>query len=291
MDVSLQVRAEERSGLAIRFNSLIPNLQPEGILLLFEKTAHLGRRVLFQRALQRRGFSPLQPPIYLRYHSLGQMETEGPLYVMSRENPRVTEWDESPVIDPKDGLYYRGHDAAQFLASKLCVGDHKELWSARIDGRSHSAWMGAIGGGLSLGCLREGSKVLGIIVGRAADEGCIRDILLDLHSQRSSPSDFQKRCGTFWPTNEDPAPVSSHPIYENHSVLAQEVWEGLPDRRVLRTQTKEEGDGRGCSIELGECSGSIGYLYWANTFDQRQIVMMEMGRNFLLREYFDESVQ
>ena len=48
-------------------------------------------------------------------------------------------------------------------------------------------------------------------------------------------------------------------------------------------------DGRTMHIELGTCKDLV-YLYWANTFDQRQIVLMTTQRLKELEDYYQESL-
>jgi SAM-dependent methyltransferase len=82
---------------------------------------------------------------------------------------------------------------------------------------------------------------------------------------------------------------SDAPLYENHRPSAQRVWEGLTHRRILREKTRGEADGRQWHVELGQSDEGL-YLYCANTFDQRQIVLVEPGRSRLLSSYYDEIV-
>ncbi len=85
-------------------------------------------------------------------------------------------------------------------------------------------------------------------------------------------------------TNQD------EPLYENHLASAQQVWTGLPVRRILRETTKQEPDGRQVHVELGESQG-LTYLYCANTFDQRQLVIVENQRAEMLTQYYQELLQ
>ena len=80
------------------------------------------------------------------------------------------------------------------------------------------------------------------------------------------------------------------PLYENHTASAQLVWEHLPERRIFQETTKEEPDGRQVHIELGESQG-LAYLYCANTFDQRQLVLVKSGRTSMLAQYYQELLQ
>ena len=78
-------------------------------------------------------------------------------------------------------------------------------------------------------------------------------------------------------------------LYENHSCSAQSVWEQLSKQVVLREVTPENIEGQQYHVELGCCEGDLVYLYWSNTLDQRQLVIMDSKRQQLLEEYFSES--
>ncbi|MCI0428006.1 MAG: class I SAM-dependent methyltransferase, partial [Nitrospiraceae bacterium] len=67
------------------------------------------------------------------------------------------------------------------------------------------------------------------------------------------------------------------PLYENHWPSAQRVWEQLHEKHLMKEITRREPDGRQLHVELGQAEGSV-YLYCANTFDQRQLVMVEPAR-------------
>jgi SAM-dependent methyltransferase len=80
------------------------------------------------------------------------------------------------------------------------------------------------------------------------------------------------------------------PLYENHQTSAQQVWASLPDRLILQETTRQEPDGRQVHLELGESQG-LTYLYCANTFDQRQLVIVESQRAVMLAQYYQELLQ
>ena len=80
------------------------------------------------------------------------------------------------------------------------------------------------------------------------------------------------------------------PLYENHTAAAQQVWTDLPDRRILKETTRQEPDGRQVHVELGE-SQDLTYLYCANTFDQRQLVVVESQRAAIVTQYYQELLQ
>jgi SAM-dependent methyltransferase len=77
------------------------------------------------------------------------------------------------------------------------------------------------------------------------------------------------------------------PLYENHTASAQQLWAGLPAKRVLKETTRQEQDGRQVHVELGESQG-LTYVYCANTFDQRQLVVVAREQSQMLIEYFRE---
>ncbi|MDO9117616.1 MAG: methyltransferase domain-containing protein [Nitrospira sp.] len=77
------------------------------------------------------------------------------------------------------------------------------------------------------------------------------------------------------------------PLYENHWPSAQRALELLADRLVQQEETRRESDGRQLHVELGSAEGQI-YLYCANTFDQRQLIVVETARKALLDSYYQE---
>jgi SAM-dependent methyltransferase len=80
------------------------------------------------------------------------------------------------------------------------------------------------------------------------------------------------------------------PLYETHWPSAQRAWEQLSGKTVIRQDTAEESDGRQWHVELGTAE-DLRYLYCANTFDQRQLVLVEPGRAALLHTYYQEIIQ
>lgn len=77
------------------------------------------------------------------------------------------------------------------------------------------------------------------------------------------------------------------PLYENHTASAQDIWARLPSKQVAAAFTREGADGRQLHAELGTAAGLI-YLYVANTFDQRQLVLIEPVRAAVLEGYYGE---
>lgn len=80
------------------------------------------------------------------------------------------------------------------------------------------------------------------------------------------------------------------PLYENHKPSAQQVWERLNPRVLVKEATYEEADGRSFHVELG-ISGAHVYLYCANSFDQRQLVVYEREKAAALESYYKDIVE
>ena len=80
---------------------------------------------------------------------------------------------------------------------------------------------------------------------------------------------------------------SDAPLYENHWPSAQQAWESLSGRLVQQEETRQEADGRQLHVELGSAEGLV-YLYCANTFDQRQLILVEGSRKGMLDSYYRE---
>ncbi|GKS64907.1 hypothetical protein YTPLAS72_22110 [Nitrospira sp.] len=79
-------------------------------------------------------------------------------------------------------------------------------------------------------------------------------------------------------------------LYENHWPSAQGVWEELRDRVVMHETTRQEPDGRQVHVERGT-SGDFSYLYCANTFDQRQVVIDKRARSGMIDAYYQEIIR
>lgn len=94
----------------------------------------------------------------------------------------------------------------------------------------------------------------------------------------------------FDPTALDLPPADAAvPLYENHQPSAQRVWERLHARTVTTETTRREPDGRQLHVELGRSEEGV-YLYCANTFDQRQLVIVESARAEMLETYYREII-
>lgn len=104
LETGPQEAFEQRTGLGPRLDRLCAILAQEGLLVAFEKTRELARRIPFQRALAARGLILAKPPLPLRYRVVEEVSDDGPLYVTGRgESLRqghpgneARRWDETP---------------------------------------------------------------------------------------------------------------------------------------------------------------------------------------------------
>lgn len=285
-----QQSLEARTGIGPRLDCLSQALAPSGRLVLFEKAVHLGRRVLFQRALNARGFGAVEDPRLLTYSELGEMVEEGPLYVMKKGAASAVGLDEAMKHDPRQGLYYCQGHAADVVYSKLPKSDvQSEAVSEQVEKHGGYSEIGETAGGLAYVRLVLPGIFSGLIVGLRELQSLMVERVRHEVQQGEPDEPLERRLKRVWSEPESGSPKEA-PIYENHCPSAERVWQKLPDRVVLRQKTDEEADGRQRHIEYGYCAGNVHYLYWANTFDQRQIVIMDHERKALLETYFSESI-
>jgi len=279
---------EERTGIGPRLDWLLNVLDASDRFVFFEKAVHLGRRVLFQRALEARGYVPVAEPQLLTYSELGEAIEDGPLYVVQRGPASlVAAFREDVPQDLQQGMYRCRGARAEFVYARLPKYDvRSEQVKTNLviqDGRCET---GRTGGGLGYVLLMLHGTFFGLLTGAME----WRPLMVELvrHELKQGRESIETRLTRIWSEQESGPPEES-PLYENHSLAAEEVWRQLPDRVVLRQQTDEEADGRQRHIEYGRCGGNFHYLYWANTFDQRQIVIMERERSAFLETYYAEA--
>jgi SAM-dependent methyltransferase len=84
--------------------------------------------------------------------------------------------------------------------------------------------------------------------------------------------------------------IGEQPLYENHTAAAQAHWLSLPDRRVAKQFTRQGPAGRQLHAELGTTLDLL-YLYVANTFDQRQLILIDPARAGVLETYYADIEQ
>jgi SAM-dependent methyltransferase len=85
------------------------------------------------------------------------------------------------------------------------------------------------------------------------------------------------------------AGIGDQPLYENHAAAAQLVWAQLSGRQIVQETTRDGPDGRQLHVERGQVQG-LSYLFCANTFDQRQLVLVKPEQTEMLEEYYQDIV-
>jgi SAM-dependent methyltransferase len=129
------------------------------------------------------------------------------------------------------------------------------------------------------------------VIEEAVDDGPL--FLVHRRSHASSGWDERPEGDEGSPFVQDMAqPMNDpgRPLYENHWPSAQGVWEELQDRVVVHETTRQEPDGRQVHVERGT-SGDFSYLYCANTFDQRQVVIDKRARSAMIDAYYQEIIR
>ena len=103
-------------------------------------------------------------------------------------------------------------------------------------------------------------------------------------------SEFEEFLHNGWGHLGDDTQKDSSPGYENHCHSAQTIYEALPRKIIQQESMFSEGQGREMHVEVGTTK-SFRYLYWANTLDQRQLVLMDEKGAEMLNEYYRESLE
>lgn len=288
-DPTLQVQAEIRTGLKDRLDSLSRMLSPGGRMLLCEKAWHLGRRILLQRALASRRYRLVGEPVLIRYRAIDEVVQDGPLFEVSQEpNPNVWSWHEEATIEPGESLYgYQGDTVEEFVSSMTEAeiiqtlplgGNPQESWTVTF-----ARWRAC----LAYGFVKSQSGFRGVIIGSLEDENVINQYFLG--AERWTDEKKTQVMAQLWPQSEGQGDEAGVPTYESHTAVAQNIWTALPDRHRQDQATFREQDGREMHIEWGTC-GPLTFLYWANTYDQRQLVLMTPQRAKVLQDHYQESL-
>ena len=288
-DPALQVQAEIRTGLKGRLDSLSSMVSPGGRMLLCEKAWHLGRRILLQRALASRRYRLVGEPVCFRYRAIDEVVQDGPLFEASQEpKQNVRPWQEEVIREAGESLSVSQGDTVEELMSSLA---EVEIIQTLPLGGSPEEFLtvtfGRWGGCLAYGFVKSQSGFRGIIVGSLEDEHVIRRYFLG--AEKWSEEKTSQVMARLWPPSAGPDHESGLPAYESHTAAAQNIWSSLPDRHVHDQATFREQDGREMHIEWGT-SGPLTYLYWANTYDQRQLVLMPPHRAKVVQDYYQESL-
>ena len=288
-DSAVQVLAEARVGLKERLDHIGKVLLPEGRLLLCEKAGHLGRRLLLQRALSSRGFQLLGDPIPFRYRAIDEMVDDGPLYEVTRQLPdHAVPWPEEPARATGQSVFFcQGKVAEGFMA---CLTEPEIMRKATISSKAGTPDLVVVGrweSCLAYGYVKTSAGFCGAIIGSLEDELSVQKYF-EL-CENWGEADLEDRVRRWWPSPDASSGSTEQPCFENHTVSAQAIWASLPHRQVQNEATFQESDGREMHIELGTC-GPLGYLYWANTYDQRQLVLVPVPQLSMLEEYYQESI-
>ena len=279
---------ERQTGLSSRLNALLTALSPSGRMLLFEKTWHLGRRVLFQRALNARGFSPVSEPIPCSYWSLDEMIDDGPLYEVCRlPKGEADLWNEEPFCKPGETLYRSVGAVAERMGRELFTGhlDHTRRGQHTALGTwtfQFGFWNNAL-----VWCWCETSHGFqGLVIGGEKDRTLLFQLVERL--QEITDANLEGLVRDFWGDLLGVPQDGLAPGYENHHPSAQAIYEDLPSKIIQNESTFQDVGGKEMHLEVGTTKSFV-YFYWANTFDQRQLVLVDGQRASVLYEYFQES--
>ena len=281
---------EQRTGIGDRLERLRQALSEEGRGLFCEKVRHLGRRIGFQRALAARGWHPIAPPLAIRYLSVEDVTDDGPLFELSpyATYPPALTWDESPERTPDDAILVHAGEAAEFAWHRLPLREPVREISFKPPGLASGTIEWGDAGPLAYVYVTRHNGFRGLHVGPRSPSGLIQSTLaqallesaedggrvVELLAQSFTKSDFS-------------LPPTDALLYENHSAAAQDMYGSLKGRTPLQEQDQSGQDGRQLHIELGRTADFV-YLYCANTFDQRQIVLVEPARRHLVEQYYQE---
>jgi len=288
-DPQRQELLEIRTGLQGRLDALMSALRSMGRMILFEKTWNLGRRIFFQRALEARGLRPVSAPAPCRYRSLDEKVIDGPVYEVARFlKEELCVWNEEPYREPGETLYRCKGLPAGRMGRELAVDRVLETVSGIHS--STGSWIFRFGlwnQVLAWGFYENTSGFQGLVIGGKEDKELLFQLAETVKQIQSS--DFEQLVRDCWEhvghIDDDP----TVPCYENHHPSAQNIFEELPSKHIQQESTFQDESGREMHVELGT-TNQLTYLYWANTFDQRQLVLMDEERADVLKTYYRESL-
>ncbi|CAI4032201.1 Methyltransferase domain-containing protein [Nitrospira tepida] len=290
VDPAAQQAFEARTGLGRRLDWIVSLLAPAGRLLLFEKARHLGRRIGLQRALAGRGLACVDPSLPLHYLSVEEPTDDGPLFVLSRhgDHAAIYPWDESPERTDGDHHFICKGVAAESVWSRLPRRRVTRSLLFKPPGLSSGQLEWGRSDRLRYLSLARASGARGLWVGLPGpDDELDGSLFRSVASADTITSEHLQRLDELLAARgleDDPSLV---PLYENHTAAAQLLWSELPAKTRLKEYDSPLPAGRHLHIELGR-TGDLSYLYCANTFDQRQLVLVESDRQSLLEQYFEE---
>ena len=286
---SRQEELEKLTGLNIRLDSLINTLSPGGRMICFEKTWNLGRRIFFQRALDTRGLYPVCEPISCSYHELGETRTDGPVYEVSRiiaGEPHA--WNEIPYFENGETLFRCRGDLAERMGRELVTS--RSLETVKGQHSTKGTWTFRFGiweQVLVWGLCETSSGLRGLLLASEKERNVIAQLVAKVRIL--SESEFERFLQYYW-DDDDASLNKPTPGYENHHPSAQDIYQQLPQKVIQQESTFADGQGKEMHIEVG-MTKTFRYLYWANTLDQRQLVLMDEKGEGMLHEYYQESLE
>ncbi|MEX0829016.1 MAG: methyltransferase domain-containing protein [Nitrospirales bacterium] len=285
-----QEELEDRTGLKRRLDALLQVLSPAGRLICFEKTWNLGRRIFFQRAMSGRGLAPVCDPVPCSYHELGEWRIDGPLYEVTPDEVHgCRAWNEAPYQSEGETLYRCAGAMAERMEKELSNSQSQE--AVRGQHATYGPWafrFGVWGEALSWVWCETGSGLRGLVIASKAEEPIIGQLFKKAGNLRAS--EFEEFMHNNWGHFHDVVQNDFTPGYENHSSSAQGIYEALPQKNIQQKTTLSDGQGKEMHIEIG-ATKTLCYLYWANTYDQRQIVLTDEAGAEMLTEYYLESLK
>ena len=289
-DSGRQEKLEDRTGLNIRLDAILHALSPGGRLICFEKTWNLGRRIFFQRALSRRGLSLVVDPAPCSYRELGEWRIDGPLYEVSRDEAAGSfVWNEAPYQNEGETLYRCVGTRARRMGEELGTSQPQE--TVRGYHAIYGSWYFRVGvweEALAWGWIETDSGFSGLVLASHGERLIIVQLLENVRNLQES--EFEEFLHNVWGQYVQGSPHDFMPGYENHAPSAQSMYEALPQKIIQQEATFSDGHGKEMHIEVG-VTKTLHYLYWANTYDQRQLVLMDATGKEMLHEYYQESLE
>jgi len=199
-------------------------------------------------------------------------------------------WNEEPYREPGETLYRCKGIVAGRMGRELALDPVLETLSGIHS--TTGSWIFRFGlwnQVLVWGLYENSSGFKGLVIGGQEDKHLLHH-LVEILKQIKEP-DFERLVQDFWGNSAHVGDDSSAPCYENHHPSAQIIYKALPSKTIQQESTfQDDGEGREMHIELGNTK-NLAYLYWANTFDQRQLVLMEVERAHILKAYYRESLE
>lgn len=289
-DLSRQEELESRTGLNSRLELLLKVLSPDGRLICFEKTWNLGRRIFFQRALSERELFLTCDPVPCSYHELGEPRVDGPLYEVSRLRVLAPHaWNEAPYHEEGESFFRCVGTRAERMVRELDAGQQGE--TVRGQHATYGSWCFRCGlweKTLAWGFIETASGFRGLLLAAEVEKILIFQVLEKI--KLLADIEFDEFLCNGWGHHDDVTQNASCPGYENHVSSAQGIYELLPHKIIQQEETFAEGQGREMHIEVGT-TNTFRYLYWANTLDQRQLLLIDESGAEMLQQYYQESLE